>query len=141
MVLTPAYLESRGIPYEMLPDGVHFTVPGDLNLEYSQVTSLGALQSVGGSLYLYGTQVTSLGDLQTVGGSLFLNGTPITSLGKLQSVGETYVDGQGYISLKEAKEAFQSYRDRVSALDPEDLPRRLLKATHKWQKAIIKESL
>jgi hypothetical protein len=162
MVLTPAYLESRGIPYEMLPDGVHFTVPGDLglygtqvtslgnlqtvggflDLEDSQVTSLGKLQSVGGFLNLRGTQVTSLGALQTVGGFLDLSRNPIASLGNLQAVEKVLIDKhEKAVSFDEAKKIFQSYRKEISALDPEDLPRLVLQAEYKWHQAVIKENL
>ena len=60
---------------------------GHLDLQDTQVKSLGKLASVGGSLYLRGTQVKSLGKLASVGGHLDLQDTQVKSLGKLASVG------------------------------------------------------
>ncbi len=66
---------------------------GDLDLSlYTNITSLGELETVGGFLYLGGaSQLTSLGNLKSVGkdrnGSwLNLVGASVTSLGKLESV-------------------------------------------------------
>ena len=53
------------------------SVGGYLDLQDTQIKSLGSLQSVGGSLDLRGTQIKSLGSLQSVGGYLYLRGTQI----------------------------------------------------------------
>ena len=61
-----------------LPDNLK--VPGYLDLKGTPITSLPDNLTVGGGLYLEGTQITSLPDNLTVGGSLDLSNTPITSL-------------------------------------------------------------
>ncbi len=74
---------------------------GDLDLGlYTDITSLGNLETVGGYLYLGGAlKLTSLGNLRSVGkdrnGSwLNLDDTNVTSLGKLESVnGAIYLRG------------------------------------------------
>ena len=56
MILTPAYLEERNIPYQMEADGEHFRVPGRLVLMHGvPFTSLGKLISVGDELSLIGS--------------------------------------------------------------------------------------
>lgn len=68
----------------------------NLNLYYTNITSLGNLQSVNGYLDLFKChQLTSLGNLQSVKGYLDLNSCEeLTSLGNLQSVGD-FLDFRG----------------------------------------------
>ena len=72
-----------------LLNGKPFIFDDDLNLSYTEITSLGNLQSVNGGLDLYKcNQLTSLGNLQSVGGDLGLSWCDnLTSLGNLKSVG------------------------------------------------------
>ena len=92
-----------------LLNGKPFIFDGDLNLERTDIISLGNLKSVNGYLDLYSCEnltslgnlksvngfldlnvcknLTSLGNLQTVNRDLTLMYTNITSLGNLQSVG------------------------------------------------------
>ena len=78
------FLERRGYPL--------YSVGGDLDLEGTNIKSLGNLTSVGGYLDLRETKIESLGNLTSVGGNLDLYGTNIKSLGNLTSVG-------GYLDL------------------------------------------
>jgi len=64
------------------------SVGGDFNLTYTLIESLGNLKYVGGYFSLKVTSITSLGNLEKVGTALYLEGTPITSLGELKSVGD-----------------------------------------------------
>ena len=73
------YLESEGNP--------PYTIDGDLDLDSTDIKSLGNLISVGGYLYLVDSKIESLGNLQSVGGFLSLQRTDVKSLGNLQSVG------------------------------------------------------
>jgi hypothetical protein len=81
------YIETKNIKRWSLGDNlVLFKYEGDLtwleglvsisdslDLEGTQIESLGNLQSVGGYLDLIETQIDSLGNLKSVGGSLWLN--------------------------------------------------------------------
>ena len=78
--------------YTSLPDEL-VRVDEALWLEWTSITSLGGLTSVGGFLDLGNTPITSLGTLTSVGGSLLLDSTPLTSLGNLTYVG-------GYLDLQ-----------------------------------------
>ena len=69
--LLQKFLERRGNP--------PYIIIGDLNLAYSNIESLGNLQSVGGFLNLYKTKIVSLGKLQSVGGFLALPYTPLSN--------------------------------------------------------------
>ena len=71
-----------------LLNGKPFIFDGDLNLERTDIISLGNLKSVNGYLDLYSCEnLTSLGNLQSVNGLLDLSGCKnLTSLGNLQSV-------------------------------------------------------
>ena len=64
---------------------------GNLDLRYSNVTSLPDNLKVPGYLDLEGTRITSLPDNLTVGGNLWLEGTLITSLPDNLKVGGTVV--------------------------------------------------
>ena len=79
--------------------GKPFIFDDDLDLMYSNITSLGNLRSVNGDLKLYRCmELTSLGNLQSVGGDLDLARCKrLTSLGNLQSV-------DGYLSFYECEE-------------------------------------
>ena len=68
-----------------LPDNL--TVGGWLNLKYTPIATLPNNLTVGGGLYLKGTKITSLPDNLMVGGSLDLEGTEITSLPDNLTVG------------------------------------------------------
>jgi hypothetical protein len=61
-------------------------ISGSLDLEDTQIKSLGKLESVGGYLNLIDTPIETLGDLESVDGWLTIN-TNIRSLGKLKHVG------------------------------------------------------
>ena len=71
-----------------LLNGKPFIFDGDLNLERTDIISLGNLKSVNGYLDLFGCdQLTSLGNLKSVNGYLDLRlCKKLTSLGNLQSV-------------------------------------------------------
>ena len=69
---------------------------GNLDLRYSDVTSLPNGLAVEGNLCLNYTPITSLPDNLTVGGSLWLNYTPITSLPDNLTVG-------GWLDLRDTK--------------------------------------
>jgi hypothetical protein len=84
------YLESEGNP--------PYTIDGGLKLSFSEIKSLGNLQSVGGYLDLYETKIESLGNLRSVGGWLDLRNSNIESLGNLRSVG-----GNLYLAYSEIK--------------------------------------
>ena len=60
---------------------------GNLNLSYTQITSLPDNLKVRGSLYLRNTKITSLPDNLAVGDNLDLYGTPITTLPDNLAVG------------------------------------------------------
>jgi len=90
------YLESEGNP--------PYTIGGNLGLAYSEIKSLGNLQSVGGDLDLEGTEIQSLGNLRSVGGYLDLYDTKIQSVGNLRSVGGDLYLGDTPISEKYSKE-------------------------------------
>jgi hypothetical protein len=62
-------------------------IEGSLDLRFTQIESLGNLESVNRGLNLFGTRIKSLGNLQLVGGYLNLKLTPITSFGDLEFVG------------------------------------------------------
>jgi hypothetical protein len=79
---------------------------GSLNLEGTQIESLGNLQSVGGYLDLKGTQIKFLGNLKSVGGYLDLRETQIKSFGNLQSVGFLYLNE--FLSEKYTDEEIRS---------------------------------
>jgi len=68
------------------------SVGRNLYLRDTPIEDLGNLESVGGNLDLWRTPIKNLGNLQSVGGSLDLRGTPIEDLGNLQSIG-------GYLDL------------------------------------------
>ena len=62
-----------------LLNGKPFIFDGDLNLERTDIISLGNLKSVNGYLDLYSCEnLTSLGNLQSVGGHLHIARTPIS---------------------------------------------------------------
>ena len=60
---------------------------GNLDLNQTDITDLGKLETVSGSLELSYSAITSLGNLKSVGGYIGLTGINLTSLGKLESVG------------------------------------------------------
>ena len=62
-------------------------IEGSLDLRFTQIESLGNLESVNRGLNLFGTRIKSLGNLQLVGGYLNLKSTTITSFGDLEFVG------------------------------------------------------
>ena len=72
-----------------LLNGKPFIFDGDLNLERTDIISLGNLKSVNGYLDLYSCEnLTSLGNLKSVNGYLDLYSCEnLSSLGNLQSVG------------------------------------------------------
>ena len=59
---------------------------GHLDLRYTSIKNLGALEYVGCSLYLQNTQIEDLGKLESVGRNLDLRNTPLDNLGKLEKV-------------------------------------------------------
>jgi hypothetical protein len=79
-------------------------VGGRLDLEDSQITSLGNLEYVGGKLDLESTPITSLGNLKYVGNSLWLRNTPITSLDNLEYVGGNLYVGNTPIAKTHTEE-------------------------------------
>ena len=94
MFIPNADLESREGKTETwnellrLLNGKPFIFDDDLDLSYTEITSLGNLQSVNGGLNLSGCdKLNSLGNLQSVNGFLDLSWcNNLTSLGNLQSV-------------------------------------------------------
>jgi hypothetical protein len=55
-----------------------FRMNGDINLLYSEITTIGGLVEVGGNLdLLLCKNLESLGELRSVGGDLNLRGTPL----------------------------------------------------------------
>ena len=70
---------------------------GNLDLRYSNVTSLPDNLKVSGYLDLEGTPITSLPDNLTVGGSLYIRGTKITSLPDNLTVGGEIISDGGKI--------------------------------------------
>ena len=77
--LLQRFLEKKGNP--------PYKITGNLDLEHSDIKSLGNLQSVGGNLYLYSSNIKSLGNLEFVVRNLDLRHSSIESLENLQSVG------------------------------------------------------
>jgi hypothetical protein len=74
------YLEKKGNPL--------YSIEGNLNLSYDNLTSLGNLVSIGGNLHLRASDIKDLGNLTSVGGRLDLvRCFYLTSLGNLTSVG------------------------------------------------------
>ena len=65
-----------------------FKIAGDVDLENSDIESLGNLVEVEGELDLYNTKITSLPDNLKVGGYLCLSYTKITSLPDNLHVGD-----------------------------------------------------
>lgn len=75
------YLEKKGNPL--------YSIEGDMDLSHSNIESLGNLVSVKGDLNLLGCyNLSSLGALTSVGNRLVLNYSDIETLGNLTSVGE-----------------------------------------------------
>ena len=68
-----------------------------LDLRHTGVTDLGDLRKVSRSLWLKGTGVTSLGGLSKVGGQLDLRHTDVTDLGDIREVGTFVYTGTGYL--------------------------------------------
>jgi hypothetical protein len=77
--LLQKFLKKKGNP--------PYSIGGNLDLDGTEIKSLGNLQSVGSNLYLRYSDIESLGNLQSVGGNLYLRYSDIESLGNLQSVG------------------------------------------------------
>jgi hypothetical protein len=78
--LNLSYTQITSIPNNL-------TVGGNLDLRNTPITSLPDNLKVGGGLYLRNTQITSLPDNLEVGGGLYLSNTPITSLPDNLNVG------------------------------------------------------
>ena len=83
-----------------LLNGKPFIFDGDLNLERTDIISLGNLKSVNGYLDLYSCEnLISLGNLQSVSGYLDLSVCKnLTSLGNLQSV-DDFLNLYGCVNL------------------------------------------
>ena len=81
-----------------------FRMNGDIDLSYSDITTLGGLVEVDGNLNLFECEnLKSLGELRSVGGNLILwNCKNLQSLGELISVG-------GWLDL--------SYNKKLKSLD------------------------
>ncbi len=79
--------------YELLKDKKGFTgikVHGNLDLDSTKmINELKYIVEVTGNLYLSFSDIKSLGQLETVHGRLYLHDTDIKSLGKLRWVGKT----------------------------------------------------
>jgi hypothetical protein len=86
-----AYLNENG---DLVVDDKIFDVKYNINLRFSNITSLPENLTVGGGLYLRGTNITSLPKNLTVGGYLDLSETNITSLPENLTVGG-YLDLEG----------------------------------------------
>jgi len=93
----PAWFEDKKADWEykctkimtekIVPSWIKDGINGSLNLQDTEIRTLGSLKSVGGYLNLRGTQVRTLGSLRSVNGSLDLWGTQVKTLGSLRSVG------------------------------------------------------
>ena len=62
-------------------------VKGDLDLQDSNITDLGALRLIGGSALFDSCKLKTLGNLQSIGGNAYFGASKITDLGALQSIG------------------------------------------------------
>jgi uncharacterized SAM-dependent methyltransferase len=98
------FLERRGNPL--------FSIGGDLDLNYSDIETLGNLTSVGGRLWLVDSIIRDLGNLTSVGKTLFLTRcSNLTSLGNLTSVGGDLVLAKTPISKKYSRDEIRDMVD------------------------------
>lgn len=145
MVLDAKWLRFKGCPFHADASG-HIKVLDDLDLKGTGITSLGELVEVQGCLDLEDSDITSLGILGRVDGNVYLEGSLVTSLGSLQmnNIGDLWADGLGVeddTTIEGFNKMIADYQARLTKMNPQDIPRELLKAEHRWQKALCAQRL
>ena len=77
-----------------------FKIAGDVNLENSDIESLGNLVEVEGDLDLFGTKIKSLPNNLKVGGDLFLYNTPLSKMYSIYQIRKIIKDKGGYVKSR-----------------------------------------